>query len=108
MSSNKKANGNDDSSDGKVTKVKKCQPRCIIGYAVSDPDDKGSKTTQTAVYCLFCLITLCTKRIGNSRRTCLEYFLRLDKTLFHVPSRMGVMLMQELVKTIRSSKQRRG
>ena len=30
MSSNEKANGNDDSSDVKVTKVRKCPSWCII------------------------------------------------------------------------------
>ena len=43
MSSNEKANGNDPLSDGKVTKVRKSLPSCIICRAASDPNDKGSK-----------------------------------------------------------------
>ena len=97
MSSNEKGNGKDTSSNGKVTKVRKCPPRCIICCTVSNPNGKGSKTTQTTIYCLICLVSLCTKRIGNSRTTCLVCFVRLDKTLFHVSGHMGVMLTQDLV-----------
>ena len=74
MSSNEKANGNDASSDGKVTKARKCPPRCIICCAVSDPKDKGLKITQMTLYCSICLISLCTKMIGNRRTTCFEQF----------------------------------
>ncbi len=74
MSSNEKANGNDASSDGKVTKMRKCPPRCIIYCAVSDPKDKDSKITQMTIYCLICLVSLCTKMIGNRRTTYFEHF----------------------------------
>ena len=98
MPSNEKAKGNDDSSDGKVTNIRKCAPRCIICCEVSDPIDKGSNTTQTTIYCLICLMSLFTKRIGSTRTTCFKCFLRQDKTLFRVQGHMGVMLMQEQVK----------
>ena len=63
----KNANGYDASSDGKVAKVRKC-------CAVSDPKNKGSKITHATIYCSICLVSLCTKMIGNRRKTYFEHF----------------------------------
>ena len=45
MSSNEKSIVSDASNDGKLTKVRKCPPRCIVCCAVSDPKNKSSKIT---------------------------------------------------------------
>ena len=65
---------NDTPTAGKVSKVRKCPPRCILCCAINDPTNKGSKITQTTIYCSICLVSLCTKRIGNRKTTCFECF----------------------------------
>ena len=71
---NEKAPGNDASTDGKFTKVRKCPPRCIVCCAINDPKNKDSKITQTTIHCSICLVSLCTKRIGNRKTTCFKRF----------------------------------
>ena len=51
VSSNKKLSSNDSSNDGKLTKVRKRPPRCIVCCAMSDQKNKASKITQTTIYC---------------------------------------------------------
>ena len=65
---------NDTPTAGKVSKVRKCPPRCILCCAINDPTNKGSKITQTTIYCSICLVSLCTKRIGNRKTTCFKRF----------------------------------
>ena len=74
VASNEKASGNNALMDGKVTKVRKCPPRCIVCCAINDPKNKDSKITQTTIHCSICLVSLCTKRIGNRKTTCFECF----------------------------------
>ena len=41
---------------------------------INDPKSKDSKITQTTIYCLVCLVSLCTKMIGNRKTTCFAHF----------------------------------
>ena len=74
VASNEKAHGNEALTGGKVAKVRKCPPRCIVCCAINDPKNKDSKITQTTIHCSICLVGLCTKMIGNRKTTCFEHF----------------------------------
>ena len=74
VASNDKAHGNEALTGGKVAKVTKCPPRCIVCCAINDPKNKDSKITQTTIHCSICLVSLCTKRIRNRKTTCFECF----------------------------------
>ena len=58
VASNEKAHGKEALTGGKVAKVRNCPPRCIVCCAMNNP----------------CLLSLCTKRIGNRKTTCFECF----------------------------------
>jgi hypothetical protein len=74
VTSKEKHISDDDAVEGKVTKVRKCPPRCIVCCAINDPTRKDSKITQTTIYCSVCLVSLCTKMIGSRKTTCFERF----------------------------------
>ena len=74
VASKDKAHGNEALTGGKVAKVRKCPPRCIVCCAINDPKNKDSKITQTTIHCSICLVSLCTKRIGNRKTNCFERF----------------------------------
>ena len=55
-------------------KIRKCQPKSIVCYAMADPRDNEYKITQTTIYCSTCLVTLCIKKKGNWKMSCFEIF----------------------------------
>ncbi len=74
VASNENTHGNETITGGKIAKVRKCPPRCILCCAINDPKNKDSKITQTTIHCSICLVSLCIKRIGNRKTTCFERF----------------------------------
>jgi hypothetical protein len=72
-STNENADSEDDSG-AKLTKIRKCPPRCIVCCAINDRKSKDTKITQTTIHCSICLVSLCTKRIANRKTTCFERF----------------------------------
>ena len=45
VASNEKAHENEALTGGKVAKVRKCPPRCIVCCVINDPKNKDSKIT---------------------------------------------------------------
>ena len=81
VASKEKAHGNEALIGGKVAKVRKCLPMCIVCCAINDPKNNNSKITQTTIHFSICLVSLCTKRIGNRKTTCFECFHQIQDLL---------------------------
>jgi len=76
VSSSDQGCDNENAIQWKLTKTRKCPPRCIVCYAVSDSKNKASKITKTIICCSICMVSVGTKRIGKSKRktTCFGRF----------------------------------
>ena len=81
VSSSDQGCDNEIAIQGQTTKSRKCPPRCIVCCAVSDSKNKASKITKTTIYCSICMVSLCTKRIGNRKTTCFERFHQIPNLL---------------------------
>jgi hypothetical protein len=80
VSSSDQGGDNENTRQGQLTKIRKCPPRCIVCCAVSDPKKEASKMTNTTIYCSTCLVSLCTKWIGNRKTTFFELFHQIPNT----------------------------
>ena len=74
VSSNEKLSSNDSSNDRKLTKVRKCPPRCMYVVQCQIQKTKHQKYHRRQSIVQFCLVSLCIKMIGNRKITCFECF----------------------------------